>query len=171
MIHYFEFVLQKNTRVPCNGLLLYVNLKVFKQQGHSPFLDNIFKYSYPSLVISSSRPFISTLPFNKIFESLLHKKYIYLGFLPNFILASRAVRISFHIDDKKDPISQHFNLFIPFTGYYTISFFRCHIISYRSFSFLRCCCLCCSCLFISTSFSFPKLPYSKLRSFDIIDSL
>ncbi len=89
--------------MPCNGLLLYVNLKVFKQKGHSPFFANIFKYSYPSLVISNSLPIIFTLSFNKIFECLIHKKNIYLGFLPSFILASRAVKISFHIYDKNVP--------------------------------------------------------------------
>lgn len=82
------------------GLLLYVNLN--SKVTHL-FLSNIFKYSYPSLVISSSLPIIFTLSFNKTLECLIHKIYIYLGFLPSFILASRAVKISFHICNKNVP--------------------------------------------------------------------
>lgn len=148
-VHYFEFVLQKNTRVPCKGLLLYVNLKVFKQQGHSPFLDNIFKYSYPSLVISSSLPIIFTLSFNKIFECLFHKKYIYLGFLPSFILASRAVKISFHMYDKNVPppsVLIYFN----HQKLYNIIFVR----RYNFLSFIFFFTLLLSLLFLSIDFHF-----------------
>lgn len=117
--------------MPFYGLLLYVNLN---SQGHSPFFANIFKYSYPSLVISSSLPIIFTLSFNKTFECLIHKKYIYLGFLPSFILASRAVKISFHIYDKNVPPPSA--LIYLFQSSKTIQYYFCEALQLFIFHFL-----------------------------------
>ncbi len=136
--------------MPFNGLLLYVNLKVFKQQGHSPFFDNIFKYSYPSLVISSSLPIIFTLSFNKIFECLFHKKYIYLGFLPSFILASRAVNISFHMLYDKNVPPPSALIYFNHQKLYSIIFVR----RYNFLSFIFFFTLLPSLLFLSIYFHF-----------------